>query len=79
MPLAGHRCKNPHEILTQDEIDRIHFGSLEVLSETGMTIADERSRMILQEGGCEVDHEIERVRFPPDLVQWAIDQCPDVF
>jgi trimethylamine--corrinoid protein Co-methyltransferase len=24
-----------------------------------------------------VDHDVERVWFPSDLVQWAVDQCPD--
>lgn len=79
MSLAGFRCKNPYEILTSDEIEKIHSGSLEVLQETGMTVADLRSRQILEAGGCLVDHEIDRVKFPPDLVQWAIDQCPSTF
>lgn len=79
MPLDGFRCKNPYEILSHKEIERIHQGSLEVLAETGMTVADERSRNILEEGGCEVDHETQRVKFPSDLVQWSIDQCPEKF
>ena len=79
MPLAGFECKKPYEILTTEEIKKIHNGSLEVLAETGMTVSDERSRNILEEGGCEVNHETERVKFPPDLVQWAADQCPEVF
>ena len=79
MSLEGFRCTNPYEILTSDEIEKIHSGSLEVLIETGMTVADQRSRQILEAGGCQVDHAAERVRFPPDLVQWAIDQCPDTF
>jgi trimethylamine--corrinoid protein Co-methyltransferase len=44
-----------------------------------MTVADARSRQILEEGGCKVNHEAERVKFPPDLVQWAIDKCPNRF
>ena len=79
MPLAGFECKKPYEILTAEEIEKIHRGSLEVLAETGMTVSDERSRNILEEGGCKVDHEIERVKFPPDLVQWATEQCPETF
>jgi trimethylamine--corrinoid protein Co-methyltransferase len=79
MPLAGFTCKEPITFLSERDIVRIHQGSLDILAETGMTIAHERSRKILQEGGCSVDHESGRVRFPPDLVQWAIDQCPDTF
>ncbi|MCJ7734170.1 MAG: trimethylamine methyltransferase family protein, partial [Anaerolineales bacterium] len=79
MALESFHCKKPYEILSKQEILSIHHGSLEVLTETGMTVADERSRKILQDGGCDVDHDTKRVRFPSDLVQWAIDQCPDSF
>jgi trimethylamine--corrinoid protein Co-methyltransferase len=79
MPLSGFRCKKPYEILSQDEIERIHQGSLEVLAETGMTVVHEPSLHILEEGGCNVDHEARRVRFPPAIVEWAIKQCPETF
>lgn len=79
MTLEGFHCKKPYEILSPQEIEKIHSGSLEILLETGMTVADQRSRQILEAGGCQVDHETERVKFPADLVQWAIDQCPDTF
>lgn len=79
MALEGFHCKRPYEILTEEEILQIHHGSLEVLAETGMTVADQRSRKILEEGGCQVDHDTQRVKFPSDLVQWAVDQCPGRF
>ncbi len=79
MPLAGFNCKDPIGFLSQGEVERIHQGALEILAETGMTVAHERSRKILAEGGCEVNQETGRVRFPPELVQWAIEQCPDTF
>jgi trimethylamine--corrinoid protein Co-methyltransferase len=79
MVLEGFHCKNPYEILSADEVMQIHQGSIEVLAETGMTVADKRSREILEEGGCQVDHETQRVKFPTKLVQWAIDQCPERF
>jgi trimethylamine---corrinoid protein Co-methyltransferase len=79
LPLEGFKCKKPYEILSRDEVERIHHGSLEVLSETGMTVVHERSLIILQEGGCQVDRETRRVRFPTPLVEWAIAQCPHTF
>lgn len=79
MALAGFHCKKPYEILSADEVLQIHQGSIEVLAETGMTVADQRSREILEEGGCQIDHESQRVKFPPELVLWAIDQCPERF
>lgn len=47
------------------------------LEETGVTVTDARSRQMLEDGGCLVDHDSELVKFPPQLVQWAIDQCPE--
>ncbi len=79
MPLEGFKCKKPYEILSSHEVERIHQGSLEVLSETGMTVVHERSLKILEDGGCLVDHNTRRVRFPTNLVEWAISQCPDTF
>jgi trimethylamine---corrinoid protein Co-methyltransferase len=79
MPLAGFKCKKPYEILSSDEIARIHQGSLEVLAETGMMVVHENALRILEAGGCVVDHQTRRVKFPPDLVEWAISQCPETF
>ena len=79
MSLEGFRCKNPYEILSKNEVEMIHQGSLEILSETGMTVDHEQSRKILEQGGCSVDHEKQLVKFPTDIVEWAIAQCPDSF
>jgi len=79
LPLEGFKCKKPYEILSSHEVERIHQGSLEVLSETGMTVVHERSLKILEDGGCLVDPETRRVRFPTNIIEWAIAQCPDTF
>jgi trimethylamine--corrinoid protein Co-methyltransferase len=79
LPLAGFTCKNPYEILTKNEVERIHQGALEVLSETGMTVAHERSLNIFEEGGCQVDYDTKRVKIPTYLTEWAIAHCPDTF
>jgi trimethylamine--corrinoid protein Co-methyltransferase len=77
MALEGHRCEKPYEFLSSDEVTRIVDGALAVLEEPGMTVAHEGARAMLREAGCTVDDETERVRFPADLVRWAIDQCPE--
>jgi trimethylamine--corrinoid protein Co-methyltransferase len=79
LPLEGFKCKKPYEILSSRDIERIHQGSLEVLSETGMTVVHQRSLKILADGGCQVDFDTRRVRFPANLVEWAITQCPETF
>jgi len=79
MPLDGFKCKKPYEILSSRDVERIHQGSLEVLAETGLTVVHDRSLKILAAGGCQVDYETRRVRFPTHLVEWAITQCPETF
>jgi trimethylamine---corrinoid protein Co-methyltransferase len=77
--LAGHICKRPHEFLARDEVERIVDGALEVLADTGMIVAHPTALALLREAGCAVDEAAQRVRFPRDVVQWAIDQCPATF
>jgi len=79
MPLAGHTCKKPCDGLTQEEVERICRGALEVLAEAGMVVAHPKALALLQEAGCSVDQAAQRVRFPRDLVQWAIAQSPETF
>jgi trimethylamine:corrinoid methyltransferase-like protein len=52
-------------------------GAIEVLEDAGMIVAHPWALRLLQEAGCRVDHDTQRVRFPRDLVQWSIDQCPE--
>lgn len=79
MTLEGHKNRNRYEFLSSEEVERIYQGSLDVLEETGMTVAHAGARALLEEAGCTVDHETERVRFPSTVVQWAVDQCPEEF
>jgi trimethylamine---corrinoid protein Co-methyltransferase len=77
--LNGFQCKNPIEFLTREQVARIHEATLEILAETGMTVAHAPARDLLAAAGCAVDSSSERVRFPPHLVESAIRQCPDAF
>ena len=61
MALAGHRCKKPYEILTTEEVERIYQAALDVLAETGMTVAHPQALAMLEDAGCEVDRPTERV------------------
>ena len=64
MPLKAHICKKPKDILTSDEIERIHRGTLDILSDVGVVFAGEKALDILESGGCDVDRASGRVRFP---------------
>jgi trimethylamine--corrinoid protein Co-methyltransferase len=69
----------PLEILTEEQVDRIHRGALDVLEVTGVQVESEKALKVYEKGGCMVDYEDHRVRFPPGLVVQCIRQCPTSF
>ncbi len=66
-------------VLTQQEIERIHAASMEILSNVGIHVDWPKARGILLEGGATLDSTRRRVRIPERLVRWAVDQAPDRF
>jgi trimethylamine---corrinoid protein Co-methyltransferase len=63
--------------LNEDQLDRIHETSLEILERPGMRITTQPARALLAEAGCRIDGE--DVSFPRDLVEWAISVAPGDF
>jgi trimethylamine--corrinoid protein Co-methyltransferase len=70
------RSFKPLEILSDEEVEAIHRGALAVLAMTGMRVEHERTLRLCADGGCQVDLDERRVRFPPALVEECIRQCP---
>ena len=80
MPAKGFiRNFPPLNILTQEQVEQIHRGALDVLEVTGVRVDSEKARRIYAKGGCQVDHEERRVRFPPGLVVECLRKCPTSF
>jgi trimethylamine--corrinoid protein Co-methyltransferase len=69
----------PLEILTEEQIEAIHRGTLDVLFQTGVRIEHKRSLDLLEKNGCWVDHDKMIVRFPPGLVEECLRKCPSSF
>lgn len=69
----------PLELLTEEEIESIHRGALYVLAKTGMRVEHERTLQLCADGGCQVDLEERRVRFPPAVVEECIRRCPSSY
>jgi trimethylamine--corrinoid protein Co-methyltransferase len=69
----------PLEILTEEQVEEVHRGALDVLEVTGVQVESEKALKIYEKGGCIVDYEDHRVRFPPGLVVQCIRQCPTSF
>ncbi len=66
-PWAQPRMRyRPTELLSADELESIHTGSLRVLSEIGMDFLDADAREVLRAAGATVAPDSQRVRFDPD-------------
>ena len=80
MPAKGLvRNFKPLEILTEEQVEQIHRGALDILETTGVLVESEQALNIYEKGDCVVDHEDHRVRFPPGLVVQCMRQCPPSF
>ncbi|MCG8687279.1 MAG: trimethylamine methyltransferase family protein [Desulfobacterales bacterium] len=68
-------------VLTPEQIEKVHADALKVLWETGITVDDPDAKARLEKAVGSTSED-GRVRIPRSLVQWAIDAAPntiDVF
>jgi len=63
-------------ILTPSDVERINEASLRVLGETGVQVDDDGVVALLREHGCSVVEGTRVVRFPREVVETALGQCP---
>ncbi len=64
-------------LLTQEQVQRIHDASLEILEEVGLKVRYEPARELFKEHGCNVDGE--RVKFPKNVVEKYRKMAPPSF
>jgi len=69
----------PTEVVSADELEAIHTGSLRVLSEIGMDFLDADAREILRAAGAHLEPGTQRVRFDPGMVTEIIKSAPSTF
>ncbi len=62
--------------LTEDEVGRIHQGSMRVLEEIGVVVDHGETRSLLEQAGCRVDPASGLTKFPPKLVDEAVARAP---
>lgn len=65
-------------VLEAHEIERIHEESLEILEHVGIDYGTPRALDALKKMGCRVDYERNRACLPPELVEWSLEQIPQV-
>jgi trimethylamine--corrinoid protein Co-methyltransferase len=61
-------------MLTDDQLEGIHFAALEILRRTGVDVLEEEARQLLK--GAGVILEGVRARIPHHLVEWAARTAP---
>jgi trimethylamine--corrinoid protein Co-methyltransferase len=69
----------PLEVLTEEELEAIHRGALDVLETTGVRVEHDRALKLFAHHGCNVDFEERRVRIPSWLVEECLRKCPSHF
>jgi len=76
MPIRGYAYDNLFTVLSDNDLDRIHGASFEVLERTGVKFENEKALKLLENAGCHVDHETMLVKFPGYVVEEALRRCP---
>jgi trimethylamine--corrinoid protein Co-methyltransferase len=69
----------PLTILTDEQVEQIHQGTLDVLAVAGARIHHDEALNVLKKAGCKVDFDQKLVKFPPALVEEALRKCPSSF
>ncbi len=64
-------------LLTQEQVERIHDASLEILEDVGLKVRYEPARELFKQHGCIVDGE--RVKFPRAVVEKYRKMVPSTF
>lgn len=67
------------ELLTDEQVERVHQASLEILQEVGLLVRFAPARELFRTHGCEVDTETNRVKFPRAIVEKYIQVLPPKF
>ena len=71
--------RRPLEIVSPDEVRRIHETSLDILSEVGCVYYSRHALDVLAEAGAQVDYETTVAKLPPELVERALATLPHGF
>lgn len=61
--------------LSDEQIERIHQASLEILERTGVRLYEPQALELLKQKGVTITED-NRVRIPPKLVEWALSMAP---
>ncbi|MGB2580895.1 MAG: trimethylamine methyltransferase family protein, partial [Thermoplasmata archaeon] len=67
------------EILSRDDLDKIHGATVEILKRLGMKIWEPTALKLFKDAGAEVDEKTMMVRIPESLLKETIRKAPQEF
>jgi trimethylamine--corrinoid protein Co-methyltransferase len=67
------------EVLTPEEVRRIHAATLRIIEEVGVRFPSRRALEIWEGAGAAVDHEKMIVKAKPGLIEDALKRCPSTY
>ncbi len=67
------------KMFTDDDLDRIHLATLDILWDIGVKVESKQALEIFDGGGCTVDPNTKIVKIPASIVEDAIRSCPPTF
>lgn len=74
-----NKYSKPITIFTNDEIQKIHLATLEILESIGINILDEQTLEMFHKKGAKVDFENKLVKIDRDMVNQLIKKVPKTF
>jgi trimethylamine---corrinoid protein Co-methyltransferase len=66
-------------LLSQEQVERVHESSLEILERVGMLVRNQRAREIFAQHGAKVDETTHKVRLPRQVVEEYRKMFPPKF
>lgn len=76
---ASRPLGRPYEILSRDDLDRIHGATIEVLRRHGVKVMEPRALNLFSNAGADVDRKTRMVRIPEELVKEMLKNAPSEF
>ncbi len=67
------------ELLTPEQVARVHEASLEILEDVGVLVCNVEARERFARHGCHVDSETQVVKLPRAIVEQFRQACPPTF
>ncbi len=78
--IEGFKRKcNYFDILSEECVEAIHQGSLEILKKTGIRFESSEALKLFKKHGCKIDEHSMRVFFPREIVEECVHVCPNSF